>query len=337
MLKELTAKGFHIRSRWSNKLNSDGTTIAIQLEQIFFINSHQIRLGRRFISDFVMECDATFSNNLLRMPLANIVGITNTGRTFSLAFSFIRSESAENFNFIFTSLDELVFCDIPRPKVVLSDQAKGFIKSLSQQWNPQQTFHQLCEWHMVQNIKKRIAEGSYNKEQQDHIQHLVWKYIHCVRKDGVEEARRELYFELHIAERDYMEEYWRHKEIQVLRCYTQYYANLGAYSTQRNEGHHVAIKQFVNPQITLEQATTRLAEHLHHAILRLDTGEAESQTKVPQFLDTTAFKHLIGNVTLYAIDMVKVEWEEAKRFQDETCLEECMCPIIHQFGLPCRH
>ena len=115
------------------------------------IPSDQIRLGRRFISDFVMECDTTFSNNLLRMPLANIVGITNTGLTFSLAFSFIRSESVENFNFISSSLDELGFYNIPRPKVVLSDQAKGFVKSLADQWSSETTFHQLCEFRISEN------------------------------------------------------------------------------------------------------------------------------------------------------------------------------------------
>lgn len=61
------------------------------------------------------------------------------------------------------------------------------------------------------------------------------------------EARRNLYFELHAEERIYMKENWELKEYQVLRCYTQYYANLGAYSIQRNEGHHVVIKQFLNP------------------------------------------------------------------------------------------
>ena len=132
MLKELTTAGFHIRSRWSNKLNEDRSIMIKQLEQIFFINENQIQLGRRFISDFVRECDATVSNNLLRMLLTNIVGITNAGRTFSLAFSFIRSESAENFDFIFSSLDELVFYNVPRPQIVLSDQAKGFIKSLAE-------------------------------------------------------------------------------------------------------------------------------------------------------------------------------------------------------------
>lgn len=270
------------------------------------------------------------------MPLANIVGITNTGRTFSLTFSFIRSESAENFDFIFQSLDELVFYNIPCPRIVLSDQAKGFIKSLSAHWTSDHTTHQLCEWHMVQNIKKRLVEGAYNKQQQDHIQHLLWKYIHCLTIEGVAEAKRNLYFELHAEECNYMKENWEGKEVQVLRCYTQHYPNLGAYSTQRNEGHHVAVKQFLNPQITLGQATSRLMEHLQHAVNRVESEEAESRTKVPRFLDTGVFKSLIGHITLYAINMVKVEWEEAKKIVGNE-LEECSCTIINQFGLPCRH
>jgi len=105
MLKELSNAGFHTRSRWSNKVNSDGTKIANQLEKIFFINGNQIHLDPWFISEFMMEYDTTFSNNLLQMPLANIVGISNIGHKFSLAFSLLRSEAAENFYFIFNSLN----------------------------------------------------------------------------------------------------------------------------------------------------------------------------------------------------------------------------------------
>ena len=113
--------------------------------------------------------------------------------------------------------------DIPSASGFLfffADEAKGFVKSLADKWDSAHTFHQLCEWHMVQNIKKRLVEGSYNKAQQDRIQHLIWKYVHCTTKHGVDEARNELYYEMHTAERKYMEENWRHKEIQVLRYYT---------------------------------------------------------------------------------------------------------------------
>ena len=155
-----------------------------------------------------------------------------------------------------------------------------------------------------------------NNKPQGRIQHLVWKYIHSTTTDKESAARHNLYYELHADDRKYMEDHWRPKEIQVLRCHTQYDTNLAAYSAQRNEGHHVAVEQFLNPQITLEQATSRLVEHLHHAVLRLDSEEAESRTKVPRFLNTTAFRHLIGQVTLFA---VKVKREEAKKILTHNC------------------
>ena len=36
------------------------------------------------------------------------------------------------------------------------------------------------------------------------------------------------------------------------------------------------------------------------------------------------------------INQIKVEWEEAKNIKDND-LEDCICTIIHQFGIPCRH
>jgi hypothetical protein len=65
--------------------------------------------AQRFCSEFVIQMDATFSTNQLDMPLANIVGVDNHERTFTVALSFIRAEHAEDFTFILQCLEELVF------------------------------------------------------------------------------------------------------------------------------------------------------------------------------------------------------------------------------------
>ena len=52
-----------------------------------FISPQQIHPYQRFSSDFLLESDATFGNNQLRMPLA---------QTFSAGFW---TESCEDFNF----------------------------------------------------------------------------------------------------------------------------------------------------------------------------------------------------------------------------------------------
>lgn len=79
------------------------------LEQIFFLNDTQIELIERFCCDWVIEIDATFKTNILKMPLFVLVGITNTGRSFPAAFSFIMLESRVTFNFIWACLRALVW------------------------------------------------------------------------------------------------------------------------------------------------------------------------------------------------------------------------------------
>jgi MULE transposase domain len=57
----------------------------------------QIRMARRFVSDFMYETDTTFNTNVLKLPLSVIVGINNTGSTFPVAYCYITSESTTSF------------------------------------------------------------------------------------------------------------------------------------------------------------------------------------------------------------------------------------------------
>ncbi|XP_044723742.1 MULE transposase domain-containing protein [Hirsutella rhossiliensis] len=102
---------FRVRCFFKYLLDDQGRQTARVLEHLFFCSSEQIRLGRRFVSGFLMQTDATFNTNCLHLPLSVIVGITNTGKTFPLAFAFITSESAEAFEFVNAQLAELVWYD----------------------------------------------------------------------------------------------------------------------------------------------------------------------------------------------------------------------------------
>lgn len=92
---------------------------------IFFINNAQISLERRFVSDFLYKIDATFNTNELRLPLSVIVGITNTRKTFPLAFCYITSELAKSFDFVGGELTKYVFYDCLEAAVICADFTKG--------------------------------------------------------------------------------------------------------------------------------------------------------------------------------------------------------------------
>jgi MULE transposase domain len=95
------------------------------VKDMFFINKEQIELGRRFVSGFMYKTNATFNTNELRMPLSSIIGITNTGKTFPLAYCYITSESAKAFEFMAEQLTKYVFYDCLEPGVFIAGFCKG--------------------------------------------------------------------------------------------------------------------------------------------------------------------------------------------------------------------
>ena len=84
-------------------------SLAKSLIQTFFMHPKQVALVERFVAGFVLIVDGTFNTNSLRSPLLIAVGITNSGKTFPVAFSYCPSESKESFDFFLLSLKEEAF------------------------------------------------------------------------------------------------------------------------------------------------------------------------------------------------------------------------------------
>jgi hypothetical protein len=110
------------------------------------------------------------------MVLLVIVGITSTNKNFPAAYSFAKSEATVSFNFLFDSFKHFVFgSDIAEPRVVLADQAAGLIAAMPV--SMPNCLLQHCNWHVSQNIAKRLAERRYLKEERKEVMDHVWWYI----------------------------------------------------------------------------------------------------------------------------------------------------------------
>jgi hypothetical protein len=164
------------------------------------MSSEQIRMAQGFVSDFIYETHTTFNTNVLWLPLSVIVGIGNTGATFPIAYYYITSESAASSKWIATQLTELCFKKCLELALIYGDFSKGLgaaiaakatadlaglppmDKALPQQdpvalleatevvigeatGKPQPTKLQLCEWHALKAIKRKlVAASQYKKE-----------------------------------------------------------------------------------------------------------------------------------------------------------------------------
>ena len=76
--KILEQHDFRMRIRTEYTLNEDGIRQRQILRDLFFCSSDQIKLARRFVSDFVHITDATFRTNKRRFPLSIVTGITKS-------------------------------------------------------------------------------------------------------------------------------------------------------------------------------------------------------------------------------------------------------------------
>ena len=65
-----------------------------------FASSQMITLAQYF-TDFVLV-DSTYKRNRFNMPLVNVVGVDNFGRTVMLAFGMIQDETIQSYNWFFS-------------------------------------------------------------------------------------------------------------------------------------------------------------------------------------------------------------------------------------------
>lgn len=124
-LDTLEGKGFYI-CYLKMYLVEDNVRRRQVIEAFLFYSPEQIEMGRRFVSNFVVQTDAAFNTNELNISLSILIGITNTMSSFPLAYTFISSESTEAFKFLNACCKELFFWDdCPGPVVMLDDFSLG--------------------------------------------------------------------------------------------------------------------------------------------------------------------------------------------------------------------
>jgi len=98
------------------RVNSEETT----LEDLFFAHPESINMLNTFPTVSVMN--STYKTNTYRMPLFEIVGVTSTKFTYSVAFAFLSFEQDDNFTCVLEMLVGLLTSKLNMPKVIVTDR-----------------------------------------------------------------------------------------------------------------------------------------------------------------------------------------------------------------------
>jgi hypothetical protein len=191
----LHEQGFRYRSRYTYKVDPrTGRHIARNLQQLVFWLPEQELFGRRFISNYSAQIDATFNTNRSRLKLALITGVTNTANSFPAMQSFIKEEDQASWSFMLNAADNTIWPSTHRPKVIIGDFGKGLWAAIkAQQYIA--VILQLCQWHAVQAMKKRINYGvvkgtGYTIMQREKVMGSFWPYVKSATLEELEVNRK---------------------------------------------------------------------------------------------------------------------------------------------------
>ncbi|SMR48469.1 unnamed protein product [Zymoseptoria tritici ST99CH_1E4] len=160
LLGVLVELGFCYEARWSYEHKPwTGIALRASLEQVVYWMPRQEVFARRFLPDFCMQVDATFNIERGNLLLGVISGVANTGRGFPVAYSLMKSESAESWHFMLTVVAHNHLKGVRVPKVIVSNRGKGLTAAI-----PDTPFsaviQQYCQWHAAANITERINLGA---------------------------------------------------------------------------------------------------------------------------------------------------------------------------------
>ena len=352
-LDTLEEEGFHLRvhKKW---IYADNVRQHQVLEHFLFCSPEQIYMARRFVSSFCLQTDATFNTNELNMPLSVLIGTTNLGRSFPVAYCFISSESAEAFTFMWACLKELFFYDdCPGPAVILGDFSLGLGAAMKQvaknntsiafqemqvAWELQHQLDaegtlvalQLCSWHAAEAIKARLTREGYPVAIKNKLflpepmgGRLVWKWIHSSTKEALEVNREKLLDELRVKDQNYIREYYQRQEHQFVSCFIRLLPNLGSESTQRGEQSHNDIKAQTSRHTPIELATKKIRNVIKEKYHRHEDETNKQRRTLPRLveLDRQAFVSVQHQITHDALERLIVEWNQTRLWANRLARE----------------
>lgn len=298
----------------------------------------------------VMQCpevlivDATYKTNVYKMPLINCVGVDNIGNskslhTFQIGMAWVSNEVEETYTWFLEQL-KMVIYDITNtyPEVIMTDKDLA-LRSAADKVFPGAK-KMLCIWHMLaQNLRTSTQKYFDSKDDYDNFAAAVKSYAYATTDALVTEAFDKITITTKKSKNaskimEYLDT-WKSDRSCWMQLYTQHYPHMGIHSTQRGEGSHSALKTAIEAASGLEQVFGHIDRAFRLHQLGRNAKVAGNILAADPFIRCSErFQHLLGKISLWAIDKIKViECNTSPEIYGQTCL----CSLRINFKLLCPH
>ncbi|MCL7025726.1 hypothetical protein MKW94_019008 [Papaver nudicaule] len=304
-----------------------------ELKDIFWAHPESLQLALGFHSVLMIDC--TYKNNRFGSPLLRIVGVTSTGKLFTVAFIFMEAETEDHYAWALTCLKRL-FSPNTLPSVFVTDGEHALVNAISTVF--QQAEWLLCSSHVLKNVSENCKQYF---ETDDEFERFMkeWTNLTQVRtKDEYTEAFCDfvLTWTSYPGCIQYLRETWlRHKERFVL-AWTKFMKHFGNTAINSVGSYHVKLKsQLGSSASTLTTCWTSMHQMICNELIDIKASFEKSLISVPHEYMLPAFKELRGYVSHKAMELLLLEHNRSEDVGLDVGI--CGCVLRLSYGLPCAH
>ncbi|XP_035838827.1 protein FAR1-RELATED SEQUENCE 5-like [Helianthus annuus] len=220
------------------------TTGLNELENLFFIHPTSFDIWRAF--PHVLIIDVTYKTNHYNMPFLEVVGVTSTSKTFSIAFAFMHNEKIVNYTWVLNCL-KLTLDQCMLPRVIVTDREMALMNACKEVFRD--AAHLFCRWHIEQNLFRRCRQSFRSVKAWEEFL-LLWKSLeNSTTLESYTENYRQLETLLikHPRVLAYVNESWLndYKE-RFVSVWIDQHLNFGNNTTNRVESQHAKLKKYLD-------------------------------------------------------------------------------------------
>ncbi|XP_045796056.1 uncharacterized protein LOC123890485 [Trifolium pratense] len=303
------------------------------VKDIFWTHQDAIRLLNEF--HFVLVIGCTYKTNRFRLPLLEIVGVTSTELTFTVAFAFLDSERIDNFTWALQKLRGLFLSDDSISKVIVTDKDPVLMNAV--EFVFPSSHNLLCRFHMSINVRPKCKTLVSPKEKNLYVL-AAWSDL-INSHDKVEYVQRLQHFEEVCADYpiflEYVKNIWLipHKE-KIVSAWTDRVMHLGNTTTNRVRSIRGTWKSLMQDR-SGDMCECWDAMHnmfvLQHTAIKASFGRTMSV--VQHNHNIPVYGKLRGFVSRKGLNRIVLEYDRVISVDVDNSICGCKVRTIH--GLPC--
>ncbi|XP_058725644.1 PKS-NRPS hybrid synthetase cheA-like [Vicia villosa] len=302
------------------------------VRDIFWAHPDSVKLLNLFPTVLIM--DATYKTNKYRQPLFEIVGMTSTELTFTVAFAYMECEQTESYIWVLDKLKQLFVKKDVVPQVILTDRDLALMKAVEAVFPT--THNLLCRFDINKNVGMKCKEYVM-KDMQETIGTL-WKDVVWASNE-VEYGVRLQYLEQACFActdfLDYVKNTWLipHRQ-RFVGAWINLVLHFGNTTTNRVESAHWKLKQVIGNSLgDMVKVWEAMNSNLKIQIGNIRASFQKSFYEVEHAHISPFYDNLRGSVSRAALRRIAEELSRLDYVLNSR--EKCGCTMRTSYGLPC--